>query len=168
MSFKKTYEKITSSEIFRNFIKEHPKAELCVGFFIIDFFGNDNKNSLDYKVGEKIFTFSIDDFGKIRMNEDKLVQEKGVKLPELKIINPVINADLEDVKSSAQIRALDEGINSKFNKIIAVLQNHEDRQVWNLTCMLEGLIILHVLIDSESGEIIKFERKSMMDLIRKK
>jgi len=34
--------------------------------------------------------------------------------------------------------------------------------------MLEGLIILHIMIDSETGEVIKFERKSMMDLIRKK
>lgn len=168
MIFKETYEKIIESEIFKNFINENPDAKLCAGFFVVDFFGNDNKKNLDYKLGERIFTFSIDDFEKIRMNEDKLVEEKGIKFPELKSINPVINADLEDIKSTAQIKALDEGIASKFSKIIAILQNHENRQIWNLTCMLEGLIILHILIDADSGDIIKFERKSMMDLIKKK
>jgi hypothetical protein len=168
MSFKETFEKIKASEIFNRFIEENPDAELCAAFFIIDFFGNDNKKSLDYKIGEKIFTFSIDDFGKIKMIEDKLVQEREIKFPKLEKINPVVNVDLDELKSISGIKALDEGISARFSKIIAVLQKHEGKQIWNLTCMLEGLIILHVLIDSENGEIIKFERKSMMDLIRKK
>jgi len=168
MSFKETFEKIKASEIFNRFIEENPDAELCAAFFIIDFFGNDNKKSLDYKIGEKIFTFSIDDFGKIKMIEDKLVQEREIKFPKLEKINPVVNVDLDELKSISGIKAIDEGISARFSKIIAVLQKHEGKQIWNLTCMLEGLIILHVLIDSENGEIIKFERKSMMDLIRKK
>jgi len=168
MSFKETFEKIKASEIFNRFIEENPDAELCAAFFIIDFFGNDNKKSLDYKIVEKIFTFSIDDFGKIKMIEDKLVQEREIKFPKLEKINPVVNVDLDELKSISGIKALDEGISARFSKIIAVLQKHEGKQIWNLTCMLEGLIILHVLIDSENGEIIKFERKSMMDLIRKK
>ncbi len=168
MTFKEAFQKIKSSEVFKNFINENPNAELCAGFFVIDFFGNDNKKSLDYKIGKRIFTFSIDDFGKVRMNEDKLVEEKGVKFPKLENIDPNINIDLDEIKSIAGIKALDEGISSKFSKIIAVLQEHEGKSIWNLTCMLEGLIILHVLIDAINGDIIKFERKSMMDLIKKK
>ena len=34
--------------------------------------------------------------------------------------------------------------------------------------MLEHLIILNILVDANTGEIIKFERKSMMDLIKKR
>ena len=77
-------------------------------------------------------------------------------------------------KSYAGVQALDNGINSKLSKIIAVLQKFkkegEDnpRQIWNLTCMLEGLIILNILIDANLGEVIKFERKSIMDLVKKK
>ncbi len=168
MTFKETLEKIKASETFKGFIKENPDAELCSGFFIIDFFGNDNKKSLDYKVSEKIFSFSVDDFGKVKMIEDKLIEERGVKFPKLEKIEPSVNVDLDELKSISGIKALDEGISAKFSKIIAVLQKHEGKQIWNLTCMLEGLIILHVLIDANSGDIIKFERKSMMDLIRKK
>lgn len=174
-TLKKTFETIKNSEEFKNFIKQHPDAELCAGFFIIDLFGNDNKKSLDYKVNDKVFSFSINELGKIKMNEDKLVTDEKKEFPELKKINPDIKVDLDEVESISKVKALDEGIASKFSKIIAVLQkyksketNDEEKQIWNLTCMLEGLIILHILIDADTGDIIKFERKSMMDLIRKK
>ena len=172
MSFKKTYQIITKSKVYKDFIKENPKAEICAGFFITDFFGNDNKKSIDFKINEKIFTFSLDDNDEVKINEDKLIQEKGIKYPELKNLDPDIKVDLDEAEGIAKTRTLDEGIHAKFNKIISVLQKYEHngklRDIWNLTCMLEGLIILHLLIDAESGDIIKFERKSMMDLIRKK
>ncbi len=170
MSFKQTYQTITESEVFKNFIKEHPDAELCTGFFIIDFFSNDNKESLDYKSGEKIFTFSLRDDKSIKFEEDKLMQTEKNPHPSLEKISPHIKADLEDIRATAQIQALDNGINSKFSKIIAVLQKpaKDDKQIWNLTCMLDGLIILHILIDPETGDVIKFERKSMMDMIKRK
>ena len=169
MSFSQTLKKVNESEVFKNFIKENPDAELCAGFFIIDFFSNDNKNSIDYKLGEKIFTFNLRENGEVKMNEDRLIELKGnQKFPKLEKLNPSIKVDVPEVRSIAQIKALDEGIHSKFNKIIAVLQNQEGNQVWNLTCILDGLIILHLLIDANSGDVTKFERKSMMDLIRKK
>lgn len=169
MSFKQTYQIITNSEVFQNFKKTYPDAELCAGFFIIDFFSNDNKESIDYKVGDKIFTFSLRDDKSIKMEEDKLMETEKNPHPSLEKITPDIKADLEDIRATAQISALDNGISSKFNKIIAVLQkpNKEEKQAWNLTCMLDSLIILHIIIDSETGEVIKFERKSMMDMIKK-
>ncbi|MDD5193746.1 MAG: hypothetical protein PHF67_04140 [Candidatus Nanoarchaeia archaeon] len=166
MTFKQTYETITSSEIFRDFKKQFPEAEFCTGFFITDFFGNDNKKSIDFKVGEKIFTFSINELGNLKMNEDELIKTK--QFPTLEPINPEFKVDLDEAESTAKIKAVGNGINAKFSKIISVLQKYEGKQVWNLTCMLEGLIILHVIIDANTGEVIKFERKSMMDLIRKK
>lgn len=172
MSIIQTLKIIEKSPEFKKFKKEYPDAELCAGFFIIDMFGNDNKKSLDYKVGEKIYSFSINELGKIKMYQDKLVTDENRDFPKLEKISDKVKVDLDVVESTAKIRALDEGIASKFSKIIAVLQRYKhegkDRQIWNLTCMLEGLIILHILIDSDTGEIIKFERKSMMDLIKKK
>ena len=168
MTFKETLEKIDASEIFQKFKIEHPNAELCAGFFIIDYMSNDSKSSLDYLEGEKVFTFDINTSGdenKIFMKEDKLLDIPNT--PKLTKIEPRAKVELDELKSIAGTRALDEGIAAKFQKIIAVLQIHEGKQVWNLTCMLEDLVILHVLIDSETGEIIKFERKSFMDFIKK-
>jgi len=168
MGMKETLEILESSEEFNKFKKDHPKREMCAGFFIIDFFGNDNKRSIDFKCEDKIFTCSLRDDDSVKIQEDKLVEAKDIKFPELQEINPEIKIDAEEAIGITKTRTLDEGISAKYNKAIAVLQKHENKQVWNLTCMLDGLIILHSLIDAETGEIIKFERKSVMDLIKKK
>lgn len=165
MIFKQTFETIQNSKIFQKFIKENPDAELVAGFFILDFLSNDTKKSLDYKVEDKIFTFDLNNKNEIIMKEDKLIDNP--KFPKLEKINSEIKVEVDEIKSIVGTKALDEGISSKFQKVIAVLQLHEGKQIWNLTCMLEGLIVLHVLIDSEIGEILKFERKNMMDFIKR-
>ena len=171
MNFKDTFEKIESSGVFRKFKEENPEAKFCAGFFILDFLSNDNKESLDYMIGDKIFTFSLIG-NEVRMNEDKLMDIPNT--PKLVPINPEASIEIEELKGMVGERALEEGISSKFHKIIAILQSYEDkeinerRNIWNLTCMLEQLIILHVLIDAETGKFIKFERKSMTDLIKKR
>ncbi len=166
MQFQETYEIITNSNIFKKFQQENPKAELVAGFFILDFLSNDTKKSLDYKIGNKIFTFLLNLKNEITLTEDKLIEKPG--LPELTKISPNIKLDLDEIPSLAEKSATENNITAKFQKIIAVLQNHENQQIWNLTCMLDGLIILNILINSDTGKIIKFERKSMTDFIKKK
>jgi len=172
ITIKDSLKLIEESKEYEKFKQEHPNAEICAGFFIIDFFGNDNKRSIDYKCDSDIFTCSLRDDDSIKVEQDKLIELKDVKLPELKTVNPDIKIDLDEVSSIARIKTLDEGISAKFSKIIAVLQRYDhqgkDMQVWNLTCMLEGLIIIHMLIDAQTGDIIKFERKSFMDMVKKK
>lgn len=174
MNFTQIFQRIESSEAFKNFKEKYPEAELCAGFFILDLLGtNDNKQSLDYKTENEIFTFTINIDDEIIMEKDRLLDEST--RPKLKKISPDIKVEVEELKSIAGIEALENGISAKFHKIIAVLQNYkgeltnsDDKEVWNLTCMLEGLIILNIIIDAETGKILKFERKSMMDMIKKK
>ncbi len=165
-NFTTTFETITQSKIFKDFIEKNPQAELVAGFFILDFLSNDTKTSLDYKIDSKIFTFSISLQDEITIREDKLIDKPG--LPILTKIKPEVKIDLDEIPSLAEKSAIENNITSKFQKIIAVLQNHEEQEIWNLTCMLDGLIILNILISSNTGKIIKFERKSMMDFIKKK
>ena len=171
MEFKETLKKVESSKEYDSFILNHPNAEICAGFFILDFLSNDNKSSIDYKEGEKIFTFNINE-DKIEINEDKLISAPNFQ--KLEKINTEIKIDIEEIRKISQEKAIEKGIGAKFNKIIAILQNHinpenqEKSLVWNLTCMLEQLIIIHIIIDAKSGNIIKFERKSFMDLIKQK
>jgi len=172
MSFKETYQKITDSEVFRNFIKEKPEAELCAGFFILDFISNDSKKAIDYKYKDKIYTFDLKDDGYVKMTEDELMNLPNA--PPLLKINPEVKVEVEDLKGISGMEALDKGISAKFNKIIAVLQRQnrdgKEMQVWNMTCMLDGLIILNIQVDADSdiGKVIKFDRKSFMDMIKKK
>ena len=168
MPFQKTLETINSSAIFKKFIKENPKAELVAGFFILDLLNNINQKSLDYKTPQtnKIFTFSLDKNNEVTMKEDKLIQDSN--FPELQKISPNIKIDLNEIPSIAEKTALDNNIKQKFQKIIAVLQIHQGKQVWNLTCMLDGFVILNIIINSDTGQIMKFDRKSMADFIKKR
>ena len=143
MNFSEVYEKIESSKIFDRFKLEHPGAELCAGFFILDFIENNNQTALDYKIGDKIFTFSIEN-NEITLKEDQLIQSGR----PLRKILPEVKIEVNELKSIAGIRILDEGIKNKLQKIIAVLQMHEMEQVWNLTCMLDGLMIVNMQIES--------------------
>ena len=165
MTFQQTYKTLTESKVFQNFKKDFPDAKLIAGFFILDFMSNDTKESLDYKTDSRIFTFEIKNED-ITMREDKLINDPSK--PALTEISPNIKIDLDEIPSIAQQEAEKNNIHAKFHKIISVLQMHEDKEVWNLTCMLDGLQILHVLIDANSKEVIKFEKKSMMDFIKKK
>jgi hypothetical protein len=167
-NFKETYDKINESKAFQQFKQDHPDAKIVAGFFILDFQSNDTKSTLDYMDGEKVFTFQLFDDGGVAIKEDKLIESKSSDQPKLTPIEPNIKVELDELKSIIGTRKLDEGINATINKIIAVLQNHEGKLTWNLTCMLDQLIIIHALIDAKTGEIVKFERKNMMDFIKKK
>ncbi|MEK6935272.1 MAG: hypothetical protein AABW67_00635 [Nanoarchaeota archaeon] len=166
MDFKTTFKTITNSDVFLDFKKKYQNAELVAGFFILDFLNNNNnQKSLDYKKGENIYTFSINERKEISLTEDKLIED-NTKPPLTKISSDII-IDLDEIPSIAEQQAEKYNIKSKFQKIIAVLQIYDNKQVWNLTCILEGLIILNILIDSETEEIVKFDRKSMADFVRK-
>lgn len=170
MKFNEFLKNIEESNKFINFKKTNEEAEFCAGFFIIDLLTTDNKKTLDYKVNEKVFTFSIGPNNDILMEEDKLMDMPG--RPKLTIIkNPEeITTDLDEIKGIVGTHALNQGIKDKFHKIIAVLQNNpqnDEEKIWNITCILDGLTIIHVIMDPVSNNILKFEKKSMMDMIKK-
>lgn len=171
ITFQETYEIIMNSSVFKDFIKKNPNAELIAGFFILDFLSNDNKESIDYKLpdgkSDKIYTFELTKTNAVIMKQDRLICTETPTQPKLIQIKPEVKIDLDKITGIAEKKAEENKITAKFHKIIAVLQNNENKLIWNLTCMLDQLIILHILVSSETGEVIKFERKSMMDFIKK-
>jgi hypothetical protein len=165
MDFALTLKKIEKSGLFKDFIKKNPKIELVAGFFILDLETGIDQNSLDYKLGDVIFTFSIDESNSVTLKEDKLIDDP--RFPSLKKIKKKIKVDLDKVPSLVEDTALKNNIGQKLQKIIAVLQIHEGKQVWNLTCMLDGFAILNILIDANNGKVVKFDKKSIADFIHK-
>lgn len=167
MTLQQIHSTIESSAVFKKLKQENPNIELVAGFFVLDFISNDEKKTLDYKIPQtdKIFTFELDKNNEVVMKQDKLISDPN--LPKLQEIQPYTKTEVEELRSIAEKQALENNIKSRFHKIIAVLQMHNNQQVWNLTCMLEGLIILNILIDCETEDIIKFDRKSMMDFVKK-
>jgi len=164
MNFSSTFKAIESSKEFKEFIEKNKDAYLCAGFFVLDYEKGINQQQLDYSLKDgKIFTFSLDKNG-IAVKEAETIEGKQSKLPEL---SKEIKIDLERVQEIVEKEMEKQVIDNKINKIIAILQKHEDKQIWNLSCMLEGFGILQVHIDASSGEILKFEKRSLFDFIKK-
>ena len=163
MNFTSTLQKIESSDAFKNFKEKHPDAELCAGFFVADYQSGADQQQLDYclKNGE-IFTFILNK--EIIMKEAETIEGRKEKLPAIK---KEIKVDLEKTEEIVKKKMLEEKINKKIVKIIAVLQKHENKEIWNLNCMLSGLGILQVHVDCETGQILKFEKKNLFDFIKR-
>lgn len=163
MNFEDSLERLEASPAFANFKKQHPDAFLCAGFFVINYEqeGN-NSQQLDYSLKDKkVFTFVLDK--EITIKEAETIEGKKESLPEL---DKDIKVDIDDVE-----KILEEELNNRKLgnplKIIAVLQKNEGKQIWNLNCVLPGMELLRVHINTEDGDILKFEKKSMFDFVQK-
>jgi len=158
LSFNSVLEEIEKSEAFKNFKKTNPSAYLCAGFFVLDYENNLNQKQLDYSLENgSIFTFILDKEITIKQAE---TMEGNKKLKQLK---KGIKVDLDKIEEILAEKTK----GKKILKIIAVLQENEGRQIWNINSVLQGMGILKSYIDSFTGEIIKFEEKSMFDFIKK-
>lgn len=154
-----------NSKEFDVFRDEHPQAKLCAGFFIKDFVTGIDEKTLDYLEGDNVYTVSLNHENEVSIKDDTLLKIDG--LPKLSEITPIIKTELDVIPTIVETALIKNNIKSKVDKIISVLQNHEDKQVWNLTVMLDGFLIINIIIDDLSGEVIKFDRKNMRDFIKK-
>ncbi len=155
MNFQEILKKLQKSKEFAEFKKDNQDFYLCAGFFVIDFESSNETKQIDFFMSKKnkIATFILNDTIKLRIEDaiekkfDEVNSKIKIELPEA----------IEKAKKECK---------SKINKIIAILQVLEGRQVWNLTCMLEGFSMLLLHIDSQSGEITKKEKRGLFDFVK--
>lgn len=165
MNFKDCLQKIEDSETFKNFISKNPNSELCAGFFILDFKEKKEDYNIDYKINDKITTFSINPTTMapiLKGQEDILDKSKP-----LKKVDPAIEVEIPSLKLIIEKEMANQNVKGELEKIIAVLQTDEEgKTIWNLTCMISGMKIMISIIDAKTEEIIKFDKKSLFDFIR--
>jgi len=162
-TFSSTLEEIEGSEAFKKFKEKNKDAKLCAGFFVIDYQQGQGQKQLDYCLDNKdIHTFIVDK--EIQMKKAETIEGMKQDLPEL---NKEMQVDIDDVEKILQDKIGQEKITKKLLKVIAVLQVHENKQIWNLNCMLEGMDILRIHIDTQTGDIIRFEKRNMMEFVKK-
>jgi hypothetical protein len=58
-------------------------------------------------------------------------------------------------------------VTEKIKKIIAILHIIDNRLVWNLQCIMDGLGILLVHINDADSSLLKFEKHSIMEFVKK-
>jgi hypothetical protein len=160
MNFKEALSRLEKSSEFRDFKKKHSDAYLCAGFFIKDYESKSDVCQIDFQCEEKIATFSID--GKIEIKMEETAEKK--KIPQIKT---KIKIDLEKAQEIAEKEAKKNKIVSKMKKIIAILQMHEEKEIWNVTCIFASFAMLRLHIDASTGKILKTEKANLFDFVQK-
>jgi hypothetical protein len=162
MKIKPYVTKLTGSKEFKDFQKEHKDAFMAAGFFVIDFETGKNVHQLDYYIPSqnKIAAFTLDH--KIIVQMLTLVNEK---MPGR--LDSEVSTDLDTLKGILEDEMKNRGITEDIKKIIAILQNIDGKNIWNLNCVLSGMDILKAHVDDKSQTILKMDKSSIYDYIKK-
>ncbi len=159
MKFEHYLKRVEDSKEFKKFRSQHKKSKLCAGFFVLDYESGKNMHQVDYALPNgKIATFILDDGIQVKISEQALKKE----LPEIK---KNLQLDIDALKGIVEDEMKNRVVTEKIKKIIAVLHVLDNQPVWNLQCILEGLIMLNVHLD-DKGKILKFEKHSLMEMIK--
>ena len=164
-NFDSVLEEVEKSECFKQFKEENSGAFLCAGFFVIDYESGKGvvQKQLDYCVGEDdIYTFMLTD--SVSVKKAETIEGYKENLPQL---SSEVRVDLDDAENILKEKIKEEEVKGDLLKVIAVLQVHKGREIWNLNCVLSGMQILRVHISCDDGEVLKFEKKSMLDFVKK-
>lgn len=159
MSFHSVLGTVQESQEFKKFREKNKKAILFSAFFILTPNFEIESQQIDYLMPnmKKITTFFIEN-GKVNKKEDELqLKKKEAKeiITKIKDIDFVVSEIKKKIKSNP-------------TKVILILQHHENKQIWNVSCILQSFKILNLHIDSSNGKILKEEEKNIFDFIQVK
>ena len=162
MKFSHYLERVSTSKQFKKFQKENKKAYLCAGFFVFDFEEGKDVHQVDYFMpkNKKIAAFLLDD--KLSY---KVAESLTGNTPEE--IKGDTKMDLDKLKGIVEDEMKNHTITEGIIKMIAILQCNGGKKIWNLNCILNGMALLRVHVDDASGDILKFEKASFLDFVRK-
>lgn len=154
--------KLNKSPKFKKFLGENPKSYFAAGFFVLDFEKGSNIHQIDYYIPtkKKMGTFVLD--GKVEFKESELSNQTVPKK-----IDEKIKLDLDVLKGLVEDEMKNNTVTAKVNKIIAVIQNIDNKLVWNLNCLTNDMGIIKIHIDDESHSVLKFEKVNLFDIIKK-
>ncbi len=162
MKIKPYVEKLNSSSTFKEFKTKYPASFMVAGFFVLDLEVGQNVHQLDYYVPseKKIAAFSLD-----KQVSVQLLEMIGNKKPEELDIKT--NIDLDALEGILQDEMKNRNMTEEIKKIIAVLQTIDGKKIWNLNCVLSGMEILKAHVDDDSETVLKMEKISLMDIMKK-
>lgn len=163
MKIKPYIDRLNSSKAYKDFQKKYDDAFMIAGFFILDLETQNNLHQIDYYVPaeKKIAAFTVD---------------KGITLQMLDMMNNKLVPERLDFQTKIDLDALpgiltdemkNRSITEEIKKIIAIVQMIDGKKVWNLNCVLSGMGILKAHVDDDSKTILKMEKSSILDYVKK-
>ena len=163
MKIKPYVEKLEKSAKYKEFVKKYPNAFLAAGFFIIDVETGKNVHQIDFYVPKenKIAAFTLDG-AKV---DFQIQTAMNKKVPQVLSLDTKI--DLDALEGILRDEMRNRGMSEDIKKIIAIIQNIDGKKVWNLNCVLTGMEVLKSHVEDESKTVLKIEKISLMELMKK-
>jgi len=175
MILKDKHQKLLNSDEFCKWRSNYPESYLTHVFLMLDSFKN--IDNLQQEVKDHEFQFGYYDPGYDRITtfilkdtiqvlpDAEVFKEGENKLNEILIENVKIS-ELEAVEKSLLL------IKEKYkahqpDKIIIILQNLGDFELYNITIVTKSFHILNIKINASSGDIISENLSSVFDLKKK-
>lgn len=152
--------RLEKTDEFSDFKKENPQSYFYAAFSMYENI-EDARWQFDYYDHDtgKVTSFELGD--EIKLNtESKLFQKEKEDPKELNLDE--IKIDLQEAFSIINNIKNDKYKNEHENKFIIVLQNINDKQVWNITYLTSEMHIINFKIDSTDGEIIEEKFDSLL------
>lgn len=160
MKFEHYLNRLKESEEFSKFKEKNPQAKLAAGFFVLDFEAGQNVHQIDFSLpNKKVATFLLDEGVKIKISEQTIKK----KLPEIKA-KP--KTDIDALKGIVEDAMKNRTVTENIRKMIAILHIMDNKLIWNIQCILDGMGILLVHVDDSDQTVLKFEKHSLMELIK--
>src|SRR3989344_4213010 len=156
-------QKLESSEKYKKFIKDNAESFLVAGFFVLDYETGMNIHQIDYYIPskKKVAAFNLDGQVEVKVL-DMLNKEKAPEKLDIKT-----KVDLDAIKGILEDEMKNRNITETIKKCVAVIQVVDGKKLWVLSCVLSGMEILKAHIDDNSRTVLKMERASMLDYVKK-
>lgn len=155
-------DKLIASEQYKEFKKKYSDAFIAAGFFVIDLEMGNNIHQLDFYIPsqKKFAAFTLDKEIYVQIL-DSVMDHMPEKL-DLKT-----EIDLEALPGILEDEMKNRSITEDIKKIIAIVQNIKGKRVWNINSVLSGMDILKAHIDDSSQTVLKMEKTSFVDIMKK-
>lgn len=156
-------QKLESSEVFKKFRKDFEESFLVAGFFVLDYETGTNIHQIDYYVPskKKVAAFNLDGHVEVKL----LDMLNKTKTPEKLDIDTKV--DLDALKGILEDEMKNRNMTESIKKCVAVIQTVEGKKLWILNCILSGMEILKAHVDDETRTVLKMEKSSMLDYVKR-
>lgn len=162
MKIKPYIKKLNASAEYKKFKEEYKDAFLVAGFFVLDLEMGRNIHQIDFYIPskKKFAAFTLD--GGVNL---QILDAAGEKVPEE--MDMATKIDLDAIHGILEDEMKNRSITEEIRKIIAVVQTVKGKKIWNINSILSGMDILKAHIEDDSGTILKMEKTSFVDIMKK-
>jgi len=162
MKIKPYIDKLNASAEYKKFKEKYKDAFLVAGFFVLDLEMKQNIHQIDFYIPskKKFAAFTLD--GGVTL---QILDAPGKKVPEE--MDMQTNIDLDAIHGILEDEMKNRSITEEIRKIIAVVQNIKGKKIWNINSILSGMDILKVHIEDSSETILKMEKTSFVDIMKR-